>query len=127
MWFSNDDIYSIGGCGCQETTSHLLFRCDIFGSVWQGIFQWLGISFISPDFVRDHLHQFGHMAWLPRSTHPFLKVIWHACVWTVWKERNNRIFKPKARDLVQLLDNIKFLSFSWLKANMLTYAFSYND
>ena len=63
---------------------------------------------------------------LPRVTHSFFKVIWHACVWTVWKERN-MIFKNKAKDMTQLLDIVKFVSFSWLKANMLTTTFSYND
>jgi len=67
------------------------------------------------------------MAGLPRYTHSFFKVIWHACVWSVWKERNNRIFKDKAEDLAQLLDRVKFVSFSWLKANRLTSTFSYND
>jgi len=37
------------------------------------------------------------------------------------------IFKHKVQDLVHLLDNIKFMSFLWLKAIMLTSAFSYND
>jgi len=67
------------------------------------------------------------MAGLPRFTHSFFKVIWHACVGIVWKERNNMIFKNKAEDLVQLLDNVKFVSFSWLKANRLASTFSYND
>jgi len=106
---------------------HLLFRCNIFGSVWYGIFQWLGIYFISTDSARDHLHHFGYMAGLPRSTYLFLIVICNACVWTIWKERNSRIFKQSARDLATLLDNIKFLSYSWLKANLLTSTFSYND
>ncbi|KEH26083.1 hypothetical protein MTR_6g044010 [Medicago truncatula] len=124
----HDNTICIGGCDCQETTLHLLFRCDIYGNLWHRIFQWLGISFISPDLVHDHLHQFGHMvAGLPRFKHSFLKVISHASVWIVWKEINNRIFKNKAQDLVHLLDNVKFISFSWLKANMLTSAFSYND
>jgi len=35
--------------------------------VWHRIYQWLGISFIVPTSVRDHL-QFGHLARLPRST-----------------------------------------------------------
>ncbi|RHN45252.1 hypothetical protein MtrunA17_Chr7g0228391 [Medicago truncatula] len=43
------------------------------------------------------------------------------------KERNNRVFKGKAQDLVQLLDTVKFMSFSWLKAKLLTSPFSYND
>jgi hypothetical protein len=70
-----DDILCIGGCGCSETASHLLFRCDIFGSVWYGVYQWLQVSFISPDSVREHLIQFGHMAGLQRLTHSFFRVI----------------------------------------------------
>jgi len=62
-----------------------------------------------------------------RGLPTFFKVIWHACVWIVWKERNNMIFKDKAQDLEQIFDNVKFVSFSWLKANRLTSAFSYND
>jgi len=78
----HDDIFYIGGCWCTETTRHL-FRCDIFGSIWHGVYQWLYISFISPDSVREHLFQFGHLAGLPRFTHSFFKGIWHACVWIV--------------------------------------------
>jgi len=37
------------------------------------------------------------------------------------------IFKQKTVDLNHLIENVKFMSFSWLKANMLTFAFSYND
>jgi len=37
------------------------------------------------------------------------------------------IFKDKAEDLAQLLDKVKFVSFSWLKGDRLISAFSYND
>jgi len=37
------------------------------------------------------------------------------------------IFNSKIQDLEHLLETVKFLSFSWLKANLLTSAFSYND
>jgi len=40
---------------------------------------------------------------------------------------NNRIFKNKAHDLIKLLDYVKFMSFSWLKAKLFSSAFSYND
>jgi len=78
-----EDIYCIGDCGCPETTNHLFFSCDIFGNVWHRVYQWLGFSFILPNSVCDHFHQFGHMAGLLRVTHSFFKVIWHACVWIV--------------------------------------------
>ena len=71
----HDDIFCIDGCGSLETAIHLLFRCDIFGSVWHHLYLWVDISFIALDFVSDHLHQFGRLAGLPRSTHSFLTVI----------------------------------------------------
>ncbi|XP_024630693.1 uncharacterized protein [Medicago truncatula] len=123
----HDDTSCIGGCGSSETADHLLFRCDHFGMVWHRIYQWLGISFIAPAVARAHLHQFGHLAGLPRSTHSFLPVIWMASVWVIWKERNNMIFNRKNVDLNHLAGNVKLMSFSWLKANMPTFAFSYND
>jgi hypothetical protein len=76
----SDDTSCIVGCGSSETTDHLLFHCDHFGLVWHHIYQWLGISFIVPASINDHLHQFCHLAGLPRVTHSFLTVIWMAIV-----------------------------------------------
>jgi len=124
---SPDDTICAGGCGCPESVGHLFFHCDFFGSLWHLIYQWIGIIFTPPQTVREHLHQFGHLAGLPQSTHSFLQVIWHAGCWVVWKERNSRIFSHTTQDLAHLLDSVKFMSFAWLKAKMLTFAFSYTD
>jgi len=37
-------------------------------------------------------NQFSHMAGLPRFTLHHLRGIWFASIWTIWKERNNRVF-----------------------------------
>jgi len=50
-----------------------------------------------------------------------------AIVWVIWKERNNRIFNHKIVTVELLADNVKILSFSWIKADMPTFVFSYND
>jgi hypothetical protein len=107
--------------------AHLFFRCDFFRSLWHLIYQWIGINFTSPESVNEHLHQFGHLAGLPRFTHSFLQVIWHAGCWVVWKEINNKKISHTAKDLVNLLENVKFMSFAWFKAKMLIFAFSYTD
>ena len=70
-----DDITCVGGCGSQETSHHLFCRCDTFSGLWQCIYQWIDISFISLELVRDNLHQFGNLAGLQRYTHSFLQVI----------------------------------------------------
>ena len=123
----HDDLACVGGCGSHESAAHLLLECTVFGSLWHHIYQWVGIFFIAPKSVVDHLHHFRYLASIPRFTHMFFKVIWHATAWVIWKERNNMIFNNKAQDMVQLLETVKFLSFSRLKANFLTSAFSYND
>jgi len=122
-----DDTICADGCGYPEFVGHLFFHCDFFGSLWHLIYQWISIIFTPPQTVREHLHQFGHLAGLPRSTHSFLQVIWHASCWVVSKERNSRIFSHTTQDLAQLLDSVKFMSFAWLKAKMLAFAFSYTD
>ena len=76
--------------------------------------QCLNISFAAPEVLRAHFLQFGHLAGLPRFTYSFLKLIWLACVWVIWKERNNHIFNQKTLELHQLLERVKMLSFQWL-------------
>lgn len=127
MVLQQEDNGCVGGCGNSDSAVHFILRCVTFGSLWHLIYKWVGISFISPDRVTDHFHQFGLLAGLPRYTHTYLQVIWQSTVWVIWKERNNRIFTNKARDLICLLDSVKFLSFSWLQANLHFTAFSYND
>lgn len=123
----HEDSTCIGGCDSQETMAHLILGCPVFGSLWHLIYQWVSVSFISPESVADHLHQFGHLPNVPRFTHTFLKVIWHATAWVIWKERNNRIFSNIIREVVQLSESVKLLSYSWLKANLPFIAFSYTD
>jgi hypothetical protein len=127
MVLHQEDNDCVGGCGSPETAVHIILQCDFFGIMWQLIYKWVGISFISPDLVVDHFYHFGHLAGLPRYTYIYFQVIWHSTVWVIWKERNNRVFKHKAQDLIKLLDYVRFMSFSWLKAKLLSSAFSYND
>jgi len=95
----SDNITCVGGCGSLENVEHLFLGCDFFGRVWTHVLLWLGLSYVSLVGCSDNYLQFGHMAGLPRLSHSFLQLIWLACVWTIWKERNNQIFNQKANQL----------------------------
>jgi hypothetical protein len=56
-----------------------------------------------------------------------MKLLWLACVWVIWKERNNRVFNQKDLDIHQIIDNVKRVSFQWIKASLTTFAYSYTD
>jgi len=122
-----EDNTCVGGCGSRETAYHLLFRCDTFSSLWSVVLQWLRLSFVAPGSCRDHFTHFGHLAGLPHSSYSFLQLIWMACVWVIWKERNSRVFHQKITDYQTLADKVKLLPFQWLKANLQTFVFSYHD
>ena len=121
------DNNCVGRCRLLETADHLLFSCEPFSNVWSVVLQWLHLSFIAPSGSRNHFYQFGHMVGLLRSSHTFFRIIWLACVWIIWKERNNRVFHQKVADSLYLAERVKLLSFQWLKANMITFVFSYHE
>ena len=123
----HDDIMCVGGCDLSETEDHLFVVCDIYGTIWNLLWQWLGISHVAADEIREHFIQFTDMAGMPRSSYPFFKVIWLGCVWVIWKERNDRIFNNVASDPVTLIDKGKLNSFLWLKFNNATFLFNYHE
>jgi hypothetical protein len=77
--------------------------------------------------IRDHFHHFCNMAGMPRTSHSFFKVIWYACVWNIWKDRNNRVFNNKTSDPNIILDSVKLTSFLWLKAHSPSFVFDFQD
>jgi len=101
----------VGGYGFIETADHLFLRCDLFGSVWGLVCQWLGVSHVSPSSIPEHFLQFVHLAGLPHATNCYLKVIWLGCVWALWKERNNCIFNNASLDPLLVVKKVKLHSF----------------
>ena len=82
---------------------------------------------MSPGELHDHYIQFSYMAGLPHSTHSYLQGIWYACVWVIWKDRNDRIFKNEASHPYVLFEKIKFNFFSWMKAKHISFNYAYYE
>jgi hypothetical protein len=91
------------------------------------VLHWLGISSVLGGELRQHFFQFIHMAGLPRVTHAYLRVIWFASVWVIWKERNNRVFNNAASASSTLLEKVKLNSFLWMKSKQAAFSYSFHD
>jgi hypothetical protein len=113
-----------------ETSTHLFLHCDVTSLIWRGILNWLEINFITPQNLFVH---FG--CWDSEVSSKRLKkgfwLIWHATIWTIWKERNARIFNNKVKEVEELVDEIKAISWFWtlsrLKiASFLFYEWTWN-
>jgi len=121
------ELACVTNCGHSETAHHIFIGCELADQVWLHVRTWLGIHSAAPKVLRHHFIQFSYMAGMPRSSHIFFKVIWLACVWVLWKERNHRILKNMALDSSGLIEQVKFNSFMWLKLKQATINYSFFD
>ncbi|GAU23422.1 hypothetical protein TSUD_331200 [Trifolium subterraneum] len=117
--------FCVTGCGAIESAHHLFISCSIFGSLWPLVCSWIDITL--EDFIHDHFVQFMSSASGSRKRRSFLQLIWLACVWVVWTERNHRLFRGSACSAHHQLDKIKLISFRWLKATSVTLASNYHS
>jgi hypothetical protein len=120
-----DSRLCIAGCNSVETSTHLFLHCATFGSVWQILLRWLGVSAALPLGVVDHFNQFSFDGGV-KTRGAILQVIWFASTWEIWKERNNRLFIGKEGPIPQVVDKIKSHAFMWLKEHYPSLPFNYH-
>jgi hypothetical protein len=113
----------MSGCGNVESEEHLFIHCDTFGSLWQHVRLWLGVSGAEPHNIHDHIYQFTHYLGVSKARRSFLQLLWLLCIWLVWNERNNRLFKNIQTPIIALLEKVKHNSFWWLKANNASFVY----
>jgi len=116
-------VMCVTGCGLEETVPHLFIHCPTFGTLWQHIRSWIGMSGVDPLNIDDHFTQFTHSSGHSKARQSFLQLIWLLCIWLVWNERNNRLYNNIEANIDRLEEKVKFHSLWWLKANKSTFIF----
>jgi len=122
-----NDVSCAMGCDVTETTTHLFLDCEMSHTLWLHVWNWVGLSVVTPCQIRHHFTQLSVTARMSRGAQSFFKVIWFACVWVIWKERNNHIFKNTATTPLDLIEKVKLYSFLWLKAKHVSFNYCYHD
>ena len=103
----------------QESIDHLLFRCRYTTRLWEMIKDWLQLESINTSTW--HLARSTKEWWigLSDSTIPNRKAMATLSMltsWTIWNERNARIFQLKSAPPTVLLANIKIEAQTWVTA-----------
>ncbi|GAU25491.1 hypothetical protein TSUD_218630 [Trifolium subterraneum] len=112
--------FCVSGCGGIESTQNLFFTCGTFGSLWSVVRFWIGFSSVDHQNPPGHFLQFVSALGERRARRSFMQLIWLACVWVLWNERNNRLFINIAQTVPQMLDKVKLFSLWWLKTANVT-------
>ncbi|GAU48878.1 hypothetical protein TSUD_406570, partial [Trifolium subterraneum] len=81
--------FCVSGCGAAKTAQHLFLSCSTFGSLLASVSSWIGSSLVKLQTLSDHFVQFTSSACGARACRSFMQLIWFACVWVVWTERNH--------------------------------------
>jgi hypothetical protein len=120
---SDVDAGCLAGCDHLETSQLLFLTCGFYGLLWHAVWSSLGV--LGPDHhnISDHLYQFTHSAGGFRARYSFLRLVWLLCAWTIWNDRNNRLFNNVEKFIAQLLDKVKHYSLWWLKASNTNFVF----
>jgi hypothetical protein len=113
-----------------ESSTHLFLHCDVSALIWRGVLNWLEFNFITPPNIFNHFK-----CWNGEANSKRIKkgvwLIWHATIWSIWRERNERIFNNQTKGVDEIVDDIKAVSWFWalsrLKiASFLFYEWTWN-
>jgi len=100
-------------CGQEEeTTIHLFLHCEVASMFWRLLLDWLDVNFITPQNLFIHFACWSDEVNSRRVKKAFW-LIWHAALWSIWKERNARIFKNQFKDVDEVVDEVKALTWCW--------------
>jgi hypothetical protein len=80
--------------------------------VWGEVFKWLGVSIVIPPSVSSLFEIVKGAARNAKIRNGYV-LIWHATIWSLWKARNNAIFKGVSFIPNEIVDSIKVSSWKW--------------
>lgn len=100
-----------------ETTNHVLTSCPFASDTINRVLNWCGVptkQFSEVTKVIDFARSWGHC---PKKKE-MLTCILYGTLWSLWKERNDRVFRGVTSRPATTLDSIKSMVFSWRKYRM---------
>lgn len=98
----------------SETVDHLLLQCSYSWQVWCWWMNLWGVSWTPPSSLMANFKQ-----WAISRVDPFFKKVWLAVfyiiIWSLWKERNGRIFNGTSFTIEKTCDMILTRLGWWIK------------
>ncbi|CAJ2636054.1 unnamed protein product [Trifolium pratense] len=98
--------------GLPESSSHLFLHCKVAHLVWYEIFKWLGVVIVM-SFNLFHLYDCLCDAASSKKSRNGFRLVWHSVIWSIWKARNNKVFNGIVMDPLEIVDEVKVISWKW--------------
>ncbi|KHN37448.1 hypothetical protein glysoja_049147, partial [Glycine soja] len=100
-----------------ESAQHLFISCNLVYQIWLECYMWKSedLHLVMPNSLDAHFWQNKGLS-NSRGECAIWLVIWSAVIFCVWKLRNDAIFRQESVDKKKLVEDIKFVSWSWLNS-----------
>jgi hypothetical protein len=108
-----DSDVSCVWCGLSmESSKHLFLHCRKTIRVWYEICKWLGVVIVMPSDIMTLFYCFCGLVRNKKVKKGFL-LVWHTVLWSLWKARNDVIFNGMSKEPLEVVEEIKVLSWKW--------------
>eukprot|EP01018_Ginkgo_biloba_P026440 Gb_23433 [translate_table: standard] len=84
-----------------ELVNHLFLECPFSKAVLSWVLSSFTLSWVLPDNLSGALRQWSS-PFSSKATSSLWILSFHHCLWKIWKERNNRIFKENKKDVLSI-------------------------
>lgn len=100
--------------GDAESIHHILIHCPFVTDIWNAMMHKFDMNLVILSNITTLLS-----SWKTRAFNLKGKVIWSmvpvAVWWSMWRERNNRVFENAAEPLIQVFRKAKNLLIFWAR------------
>lgn len=111
---------SHGDCLCEfceeadESVEHIFTVCRVANGVWNGIANWVLLPSIYLFSVKDIVEVVTNSGWSKNKKEILYGILMVAC-WRIWKARNEKVFNQTTRNVVEIVSDVKALSYLWFR------------
>lgn len=109
-----------------ESVDHILLHCSEIWKVWSSMLQWWGVSWVIPVIVDGVL-----LWWLGTKFKKLVMRIWRlvpiAMLWSVWRLRNDCVFKGSQPTMDELGEIVKVRVGLWAKSRLPEIHYTVHD
>ncbi|KAJ0895798.1 putative RNA-directed DNA polymerase [Helianthus annuus] len=110
----------------EESCDHLFAACSFTQEIWEEVFRWGRIAtpffFSAKDVLGYNTHCRGSRRW-----QKIIYSIVQTAIWCIWRTRNDVVFNNKRMAVKNVVEEIKVLSFLWLKHRAKAIALTWED
>uniref|UniRef100_A0A0A9GPV4 Reverse transcriptase zinc-binding domain-containing protein n=1 Tax=Arundo donax TaxID=35708 RepID=A0A0A9GPV4_ARUDO len=111
---------------CQrnlETGHHMMVECPVVQQIWSSVAAWVNCNTLAPShWIIQSSIQDWYASLAPRNAANGTRSLALLTIWSIWRERNNRIFKSNVRPVHLVVSEIQDEARQWYLAGTKAFA-----